>query len=52
MTVLENMFGLFGLEVGSGQTISGVAPVGTMCASSVSFLSSNSTRITNDFFQN
>ena len=46
----EILIGSLGLGVGSGLTISGLAPVGLMCASCISFLSSTSTLITNEFF--
>ena len=41
-----------GLSVGSGLAISGLAPVGIMCAGSISFLSSISTLFTNKYFSN
>ena len=47
MIVSEFLYGSVGLGVGSGLTISGLAPVGIMCASSISFLSNISTLITN-----
>ena len=47
--VSEVLIGSVGL-VGSGFTISGLARVGIMWASSISFLSSISTLITNEFF--
>ena len=50
MVVSEFPIGSVGLGVGSGLTISGLAPVGIMCASSISFLSSISTLITNEYF--
>ena len=50
MIVSEILFGVVGLGVGSGLTISGLAPVGIMCASSLSFLYSFSTLITNEHF--
>ena len=37
MIVSENLFGSVGLGVGSGLTISGLAPVGFICASGTSF---------------
>ena len=40
MIVSEILIGSVGLSVGSGSTISGLAPLGIMCASSMSFLSS------------
>ena len=50
MIVSEIFFGSVGLSAGSGLTISGLAPVGIMCGSSISFLSSISTLITNEYF--
>ena len=50
MVVSEILSGSVGLGVGSGLIISGLAPVGILCASSNSFLSSISTLITNEFF--
>ena len=50
MIVPEILIGSVGLGVGSGLTISGLAPVGIMTASSISFLSSISTLITNVYF--
>ena len=50
MIVSEILIGRAGLGVGSGLTISGLAPVGIMCASSISFLSSISTIMTNEYF--
>ena len=50
MIVSEISIGAGGLEVGSGLTISGIAPVGMVTASSISFLSSISTLITNEYF--
>ena len=50
MIVSEILIGSAGLGVRSGLTISGIAPVGIMCASSISFLSSISTLITNENF--
>ena len=51
MVVSENLMGSVGLSVGGGLTISGLAPVGVMCASSISFLSSSiSTLITKECF--
>ena len=49
MIVSEILIGGVELGVGSGLTISGLAPVGIMCAGSVSFLSSVSTLITNEY---
>ena len=48
--VSEILIGSVGLGVGSGLTISGLAPFGFMCASSFSFLSTISTLITNEQF--
>ena len=50
MIVSEILTGCLGLGVGSGLTISGIAPVGLMCASGISFLPSISTLITNEYF--
>ena len=50
MIVSETLIGSGGFGVGSGLTIFGLAPVGIMCASSISFLSSMSTLITNENF--
>ena len=50
MIVSEILLGFGGLTVGSGLTIFGVAPVGTVTESSISFLSSISTLITNEYF--
>ena len=47
--VWEILIGSVGLCVGIGLTISRLAPVGIMCASSISFLSIISTLITNEF---
>ena len=49
MIVSEILIGTAGLTVGSGLTISGLAPVGLVCASSISFLTSISTLITNEY---
>ena len=49
MIVSEILIGGVGLSVGSGLTISGLAPVWIICASSTSFLSSVSTLITNEY---
>ena len=46
--VLEFLIGSASLRVGSGLKISGLAPVGIMCASSISFLTSISTLNTNE----
>ena len=43
LIVSEFLFGSVGLGIGSGLTFSGLDPVGIMCASSISFLSSVST---------
>ena len=50
MIVSEILTGSVGLGVGNGLTVSGLAPVGIMCASTISFLSSNPTVITNQYF--
>ena len=50
MIVSEILIGSVGLGVGSRLTVSGLAPVGLMCASSISFLSSISIPIKNDYF--
>ena len=50
MIVSEILIGVGGLSVGSGLTISGLAPVGLVTASSISFLTSITTLITNDYF--
>ena len=50
MIVSEILFGSAGQGVGSGLTISGLFPVGILCASCVSFLSSISTLIVNEYF--
>ena len=50
MIVSENILGSVGLGVGSGLTVSGLAPIGIMWANSISFLSSISTLITNEYF--
>ena len=50
MIVSEILKGVSGLCVGSGLTISGIAPVGMVTAGSISFLSSISTLITNEYF--
>ena len=50
LIVSEFLIGSVGLGVGSGLTVSGLPPVGIMCASSISFLSSVSTLITNEYF--
>ena len=48
--VSEFLKGSVGLGVGSGLTVSGLAPVGIMWASSISLLFSISTLITNGYF--
>ena len=48
MIASDILIGSVGLGVGSGLTMSGLAPVGIICASSFSFLSSVSTLITNE----
>ena len=50
MIVSEILIGSVGLGVVCGLTISGLAPVGTMCACSISFLSSIPTLFTNEYF--
>ena len=50
MIVSEFLIGSVGLGVESDLTIPGLAPVGILCASSISFLSSISTLITNECF--
>ena len=50
MIVSEFLIGSVGVGVASGLTVSGLAPVGIMYASSISFLSSISTLITNEYF--
>ena len=50
MIVSRTLIGSGGLGVGSGLTLSGIAPVGMLTASSISFLSSISTLITNEYF--
>ena len=50
MIVSEFSIVSVGLGAGSGLTVSGLAPVGIMCVGSISFLSSISTRITNENF--
>ena len=49
MIFSENLLCVSGLTVGSGLTITGLAPVGITCAG-VSFLSSISTFFTNEYF--
>ena len=48
--VSEILIGVGDLRVGSGLTMSRLAHVGVMTASSISFLSSTSTLITNEYF--
>ena len=48
LIVSENLIGSVSLGVGTGLTVSRLAPVGIMCASSISFLSSISTLTTNE----
>ena len=48
--VSDFSLGSVGLGVGSSLTISGLAPVGIVCAGSISFLSSISTLIKNEYF--
>ena len=50
MIVSEILFGIGGIGVDSGLTIPGIAPVGMVTASSISFLSSISTLITMEYF--
>ena len=50
MIVSEILIGSVGLGAGSGLTISGLDPVGIMTSSSISFSSSISTLITNEYF--
>ena len=50
MIVSGILIGGVGLGVGSGLTVSGLAPLGISCGSSVSFLSSISTLITSECF--
>ena len=50
MIISENILGSVGLGVGSGLTVSGLAPVGIMWANSISSLSITSTLITNEYF--
>ena len=52
MIVSEFLIGSAKLGVGSSLTLSGLAPVEIICASSISFLPSISTLITNDYFSN
>ena len=48
--VSEILLGIGGLSVGNGLTISGIPPAGMVTAGSISFLSSISTLITNEYF--
>ena len=48
MIVSEILTGVSGLSVGTGLTISGIAPVGMATASSISIFSSISRLITNE----
>ena len=50
MTVSEILIGVDGLGVGSGLTLSEIAPAGMITASGLSFLTRISTSITNDYF--
>ena len=50
MIVSEILIGVSGLTVGSGLTISGIAPVGMVAAGSISFLCTITTLITNEDF--
>ena len=50
LIVLKNLMSLVGSRIGLALTISGLAPVGILCASSVSFLSSMSTFVTIVYF--
>ena len=50
MIASEFLIGTVGLSVGSGLSISGLAPVGIVCASSFSILSSISILIANEIF--
>ena len=52
MTVSELLIGLIGLGVGSRLTVSGLNPVGVMCASCFSSLSCISALITKEYFTN
>ena len=52
MIVTEILIESIGLGVGNGLTISRIARVDITCTCSISFLSSVSTLITNDVFQN
>ena len=48
MVVSERLLGVGGLSVGSGWTMSGIAPVRMLTAGNISVLSSISTLITNE----
>ena len=48
--VSEFLLGVGGVSVGSGLTISGIAPVGMVTVGSIAFLSSISTLITKEYF--
>ena len=50
MIVSEIFIGGIGLSIGGGLTTSEIAPAGLLCASAISFLSSISTLITNEYF--
>ena len=52
MTVSEILIGAVGLGVGSGLTITELAPVGIIRASRISVLPSISTLTTNEYFSN
>ena len=50
MIVSEILIGVGGLSVGSGLTISGIAPAEMITATGISFLTSISTSTTNEYF--
>ena len=50
MIAPEILMSSVGLGGSSGVTVVGMAPVGILCASSITFLSSISTLITNEYF--
>ena len=50
MILSEILIGVGGLSVSSGLTISGIAPAGMITTSGISFLTSISTLITNEYF--
>ena len=50
MIVSDILTGSVRLGVGLRLTISGIPPVGIVCASIISFLSSSSTRTTSDYY--